>query len=152
MDRYSTMNDSSSFSSSSDGLIFILEESSDDAPILDYILANKTVVKILDLVMKLRQANQEQSALSSSRRPWNNKRFIRRDWQDAHKHLYKDFLPKTPSTMKPIFSVDFKCENTCSFAFLMPYRVVLSFAGWGMMLSGGVGCHHSLDVPQAYKC
>jgi len=47
MDRYFMMNDSSSFSSSSNSLNFILEESSDEAPILDYVLDNKTEIKTL---------------------------------------------------------------------------------------------------------
>ena len=47
MDRYFIMNDSSSFSSSSNSLNFILEESSDEAPILDYVLDNKTEIKTL---------------------------------------------------------------------------------------------------------
>ena len=47
MDMNSTMNDSSPYSSSSDGLNFILEESSDDSPILDYVLNNETDIKTL---------------------------------------------------------------------------------------------------------
>jgi len=40
------------------------------------------------------QAREEKrgSSSSSSRRPWNKKRFIKRDWEEAHEHLYKDYF------------------------------------------------------------
>ena len=62
MHRYFTMSDSSfSYStlSSSDGLSFILEESRDDTPMLEYIRNNETDMKIIELLMKLKQARQE---------------------------------------------------------------------------------------------
>jgi len=59
------MNDSST-SSSSDGLSFILEESSDDEQILKYVLDNEDKKRALELVMKLRQIREENRALSSS--------------------------------------------------------------------------------------
>jgi len=66
MTRYSTINDFFSSSSSSNGLSFILEESSDDAPILDYVLDNETDIKTVELVMRFRQARQEKTTSSSS--------------------------------------------------------------------------------------
>ena len=71
---------------------FILEESSDDAPILEYVLDNETNIKTLKLVMRLRQARQEKMASSSSRRRRNKKRFIRRDREEARDRLYKDYF------------------------------------------------------------
>ena len=69
MNRYSTINDSSSSSFLSDGLSFILEKASDDAPILEYVLDIETNTKTLELVMRLRQARKDKRASSSSRRP-----------------------------------------------------------------------------------
>ena len=54
------MNDSSS--SSSDGLSFILEESSDDEHILKYVLDNDNNKRTLELIMKLRQVREEKKA------------------------------------------------------------------------------------------
>ena len=53
------MNDSSSSSSSLDGLSFILEELSHDTPVLNYILDSETDIKTLELLMKLRQAREK---------------------------------------------------------------------------------------------
>jgi len=66
MDNYSMMNDSSSSSSSLDGLSFILEELSHDTPVLNYILDSETDIKTLELLMKLKQARLEKRASSSS--------------------------------------------------------------------------------------
>jgi len=55
------MNDSSSFASS-DGLSFILEESSDDEHISKYVLDNDTDKRALELIMKLRQVREEKRA------------------------------------------------------------------------------------------
>ena len=64
------MNHSSSSSSLLDGLAFILEKSSDDAPILDYVLDDKNDIKTLELTMKLKQTRQEKRVSSStSKRP-----------------------------------------------------------------------------------
>jgi len=49
---------SSSSSSSLWDLSFIFEQSSDDVPILDYVLDSEIGIKTLELVMKLRQANK----------------------------------------------------------------------------------------------
>jgi len=65
------INDSSSSSSSSDGLSFILKKSNDDVTILNYALDNKTNIKILELVMRLKQGSQEKKASSPTRRPQN---------------------------------------------------------------------------------
>jgi len=65
MNRYSKMNDSFS-SSSSDGLSFIFEESSDDEHILKYVLDNDNDKRTLELIMRLRQAREDKRASSSS--------------------------------------------------------------------------------------
>ena len=94
MHKYSTMSDSSSSSTSSsstDGLSFILEESSDDSQILENIINKKNDPKLLELVLKIRQIRQ-QSRVSLSRRPRKKKRFIRRDRQEEHDRLYKDYF------------------------------------------------------------
>jgi len=62
------MSDSSSLSSSlssSDVLKFILQESSDDALMLEYLLHDENDIKKIELVMKLRQVRQEKGASSS---------------------------------------------------------------------------------------
>jgi len=88
------MSDSSSSSllSSTDRLSFILEESSDDTEMLKYVLDDKTDIKIIELLMKWRQATQANGALSSSRKPRKKKRFIRRDREEPHQCLYKDYF------------------------------------------------------------
>ena len=58
------MTDSSSSSSKSDGLSFILEESSDNEKILKYVLDNENEKRALQLVMKLRQIREEKRASS----------------------------------------------------------------------------------------
>lgn len=76
MHRNSILSDSSSsFSSlsSSYGLSFTLEESSDDTPILEYVQGNEIDIMTIELHMLLRQARQEQRTSSSSRRPRKNK-------------------------------------------------------------------------------
>ena len=88
------MIDSSSSSSSSDGLSFILEESSDDEKILKYVLDNENEKRALELVKKLRQLREEKRASSSSasRRPRKKKRFVKRDYEEAHERLHKDYF------------------------------------------------------------
>ena len=70
---------SSSTSSSTDGLSFILEESSNDSPILKTIVMNENGPKMLELALKLRNIRQESKASSSSRRPKKKKKFVKRD-------------------------------------------------------------------------
>ena len=88
MNRYSKVNDSFS-SSSSDGLSFILEESSDDEHILKYFLDNDNDKRKLELIMNLKQAREDMraSTSSASQRPRKKKRFIRRDREEAHERL-----------------------------------------------------------------
>jgi len=67
MHRYSTIGDSSSSSTTSaltDGLNFIIEESSDDSPILENIVNNENGLKLLELALKIRHIGQ-QSRVSS---------------------------------------------------------------------------------------
>jgi len=87
------MNDFSS-SASSDGLSFILEESSDDEHILKYVLDNDNDKRALELIMKRRQVREEKRASSSSasKRPRKKKGFIRRDREEAHERLHKDYF------------------------------------------------------------
>ena len=59
---------------------------------------------------------------------------------------------KTQSTAKLIFSVDFKCKNTCAFALLTPSLVTLSTFSWSTMVSAGVGCRCSQSAPQLCEC
>ena len=56
---------SSSLSSSTDGLSFILEESSDDVEMLKYVPDDETDMKTIELLIKWRQATQANSASSS---------------------------------------------------------------------------------------
>jgi len=81
---------SSSSSSSTDGLNFILESSSssNDSSILETILNDQSHVKSLQLALKLRQEGRA----SSSRRPTKKKIFIRRDREDAHDRLHRDYF------------------------------------------------------------
>ena len=83
---------SSSTSSSTDGLSFILEESSDDSPISETMVMNDNGPKMLELALKLRNIRQESRASSSSRRPRKKKKFVKRDRQEAHDCLYKDYF------------------------------------------------------------
>ena len=83
---------SSMTSSSTDGLSFILEESSDDSPILENIINNDNAPKLLELALKLRRIRQKSRASSSSRRPIKKKIFVKRDRQEAHDRLYKDYF------------------------------------------------------------
>ena len=95
MHRYSTMSYSSSLcisSSSSDGLRFILEEPSDDSPILETIVNNEAGPKLLELALKVRKIRQYNRASSSSRRPRKTKRFIKKDQQEAHDYPCKDYF------------------------------------------------------------
>jgi len=75
VNRYSKMNDSS-LSATSDGLSFILEESSDDEQISKYVLDNEDNKRALELVMKLRQLREEKRVSSSlaSQRPRKKKK------------------------------------------------------------------------------
>jgi len=87
------MNHPSSSSSieSSDGLNFILESSffSDDSPILEEtVLDNQSQLKSFELALKLRQEGRA----SLSKRPRKKKRFIRRDREDAHDRLHRDYF------------------------------------------------------------
>ena len=87
------MSDASSSSISSfslDGMSFILEEFSDDSPILENIVNNENGPKLLELGLKIRQFKQQNRASSSSRRPRKNKRYVKRDQQEAHDRLYKE--------------------------------------------------------------
>jgi len=49
-------------------------------------------------------------------------------------------LQKTQSTVRTIFGVDFRCENTYSLTLLMPSIVTLSISSWGTMVLIGMGC------------
>ena len=88
------MSDSSSSSSLSsiNELSFILEESSDDREMLKCVLDDEIDIKIVELLTKWRQAIQANKASSSSRRPRKKKRFIKRDWEEVHQSLYKDYF------------------------------------------------------------
>jgi len=103
------MSDSSSSSSSlssSDGLSFILEESSDDIEILKYVLDDETVVKKIELLMKLRQARQAIRESSSPQRQAKKKRFISEDREEAHERLYKDYFVEDSVYNEINFCVD----------------------------------------------
>ena len=89
------MSDSSSSTTTSsltDGLSFILEKSSYDSPILENIINNDNAPKLLELALKLRHIRQESRASSSSRRPRKRKRLVKRDRQEANDRLYKDYF------------------------------------------------------------
>jgi len=101
-----TISDSSSSSSSSNGLSYILEESSDDTKMLKYVLDDETDIKTIELLMKWRQVTQVNRA-SSLQRPRKTKRFIRRDREEAHRHLYKDYFAEN--------LVDNESHFRCSF-------------------------------------
>jgi len=93
----------------------LLEESSDETQLFETILNNETNLKTSELVMKIRQARQEKRASSSLQRLRKKKRFIR---EIKKKHTIgstKTTSLKTPSTTKPIFGIDFRCESTRSF-------------------------------------
>jgi len=112
---------------SSDGLSFTLEESSADALILEHVLDNDTDKKTLEIIMRLRQATEEKKASSSSsRRPRNKERFIKRDQEGAHKCLYKDYFVEVYILKETHFQPDFGCIDTFSFALYMPFTVALS--------------------------
>jgi len=61
---------------------------------LKYVLDNEDEKRALELVMKLRQLREEKRASSSSasRRPRKKKRFIKRDCEEAHERLRKDYF------------------------------------------------------------
>jgi len=59
---------------------------------IETILNNETSVNALELAMKIRQVRQEKRGSSSSRRPMKKKRLIKRDQQEAHDRLYKDYF------------------------------------------------------------
>ena len=88
------MTDSSSSSSPSDGLSFILDESSDDEQIFAHVHENEKEKRALELIMKLRQLREEKRASSSSasQRRRKKKRFIKRDREEAHERLVKDYF------------------------------------------------------------
>jgi len=58
---------------------------------LKYVLDIDTDKNTLELIMRLRQATEEKRA-SSSRRPINKERFIRREREEVHERLYKDYF------------------------------------------------------------
>ena len=88
------MTDSSSSSSSSDGLSFILDESSDDEQIFAHVHENEKEKRALELIMKLTQLREGKRASSSSasQRRRKKKRFIKRDREEAHERLMKDYF------------------------------------------------------------
>ena len=111
------MNDFSS-SASSDGLSFILEESSDDEHILKYVLDNDNDKRALELIMKRRQVREEKraSSTSASKRPRKKKGSLA---ETVKKHMNvstRIILLRTPSIMRRIFAAVFKCGDTSSFA------------------------------------
>jgi len=67
--------------------------------------------------MKLRQLREEKRASSSSasQRRRKKKRFIKRDREEAHKRLVKDYFADL-STMSRIFTDVFVCGDTSFFA------------------------------------
>ena len=88
------MNDSSS-SSSSDGLSFILHDSSDEERILKYVFDNDNDKRALEVITKLTQVTQETMASLSSRarrRQTKKRSFIKRNREEAHERLFKDYL------------------------------------------------------------
>ena len=86
-----TTDDSSYSSSSSDGLSCILEESSDDTPILEEFLDDEPDAQQMSFLVRLRQATEQMRALLSSKRR-RKKRFIRRDREEAHERLYREYF------------------------------------------------------------
>jgi len=85
---------SSSSSSSSDGMSFKLDESSDDEQLLKRVCDNEKEKRAREVIMKLRQLREEKrpSSSSASQRRRKKKRFIKRDREEAHKHLVKDYF------------------------------------------------------------
>jgi len=61
---------------------------------LKYVLDNEDEKRALELGMKLRQLREEKRASSSSasRRIRKKKRFIKRDHEEAHERLHKDYF------------------------------------------------------------
>ena len=126
IDRYFTMNNFSSSFLSLDGMRFILEESSDDTPILNHVVDNEIDINTLELVLKFRQTRQEKRTSSSSRKSQKMQCFIRREREEAHECLYKDYFVKYSIYKKTHFSMDFEYKNACSFTLLKRSRLVLS--------------------------
>jgi len=107
------MNDISS-SALSDGLSFILEESSDDEHILKYVLNNDNDKRTLEL-----DKLEKRRGHHHHRHPEGQEIQKGSLGETAKKHTNastKIILLKTPFTMRRIFTADFGCGDTFSFA------------------------------------
>ena len=145
------MNDSSS-SSSSDGLSFILHDSSDEERILKYVFDNDNDKRALEVITKLTQVTQETMASSSSRgRRLRKKKGSLRETAKKHTNVCSRIISlKTPSTTIHTSAVDLGCGDTSSFAQYTVYRVGLSSSSRGAMLWEGVGCHLSPNARRPF--
>ena len=72
----------------------------------------KLTSRLLNYLWSGDEAIQENRVSSSSQKPRKKKIFIRRDREEAHQRLHQDFF----ATMNLIFLIDFRCEETYSFA------------------------------------
>jgi len=135
---------SSSSSESIDGLSFILElsSSSDDSPILETILNNQSQVKTFGLALKLRQ----QARGSSSKRPRKKKIFIRRDREDVHGRLYRDYFADDSMYNETHFRRRFRMRKHL---FLRIVDVLSSRFEYFQMRYYGVGRH---ELSPLTKC
>jgi len=75
-------------------LSFILHDSSDEERILKYVFDNDNDKRALEVITKLTQVTQETMASSSSRarRLRKKERFIKRNCEEAHERLFKDYF------------------------------------------------------------
>jgi len=102
--------------------------------------------------VRLRQATEEKRVSSSSQRRRKKKGLL---GETEKKHTIASTnttLPKSPSTTKPISGVDFECENTCSFALKMLFRVVLSSSVEGRCSLEVWVVSFSANVLQPFGC
>ena len=82
---------SSASSSSSDGLSFILEDSDNDIiSIVKDLLDDETDNQDMTFLLNVLQAAQD--LRHSSSLPWAKRRFIRREHQETHEHLFRDYF------------------------------------------------------------